>query len=626
MIARKIERLFASCYEIGFYQTWCIITYRISRAYFMKRMRRKALRYRAHHAWNRLSKSYNKSWNKIFGDLCKQQLPYIQKLFVTIESSQLADDGNMYAQNFFQALGSSWYKLDDDMWHTDIRLKQYGSDDTAFSSTLFYADIEIAAGQDDQVKKDIKVPWELSRLQHLPLLGYMYQTTGDVQYKDAFVTHVQHWQKHNPYLLGINWLCPMEVSLRSISLVMAFEFFKTADIESSFWQSYVALLYDHMVYLEHNWEWYDGRTSNHYLSDLVGYLYLCFFFQSVCDISHKRDWVIKEIVNEMEKQVFKEGTSYEGSTRYHVLVTELFYHIEQLAAVMHVTLPQSFHEKLSRMFEFVDWCSINREHMITVGDHDGGKVTWAGLPYELICGNKQSTDIKHYNQFGLSIIKDDRWHVSLRHHAYDSKQPSGHHHNDAGSITVAIKGIPILIDPGSYLYTPSKLIRNQFRSASVHNMVHIVGQEPVPFDDRLFALAIPSSRMDLSGSHKKILHTSHRLFERHHIKYDRTMRLFKNALFIYDNLSNLDTTNEDINLFFNFTFASNITLQKESNYWIGFYGNEPLFKMQSSYDMQKIQGNISPTYGVSLPTSCLMAKVPLVKGKEYVTTFFWCRN
>ncbi len=616
----KIKRLFASCCEIGIYQTWLIIKCRIVRAYFMYRMRGKALKYASSYGWSRLAKLCFKDWDTIFGRLCGRQLPYIKTLFGDAQSEQLMSDANQYVQHFFQGLGSSWYQLDDTMWHTDIRLKQSGLGDTLFSSALFYADIEIVTGQDDRIQKDIKVPWELSRLQHLPLLGYMYQATNDHKYKDAFVMHVQHWREHNPYLLGINWLCPMEVALRSISLVIAFDSFKKADIDASFWQSYAGLLYDHMIYLEGNWEWYDGRTSNHYLSDLVGYLYLCFFFQSCWDVSKKLDWAIKEIIREMEKQIFKEGTSYEGSTRYHSLVTELFFHVQQLAGVMHITLPESFHETLSRMFEFIDWCSIDDKHMITIGDHDGGKVTYVGLPYKVISGGKRSTHIKHYNQFGLSIVKNNRWHVSLRHHAYHNKQPSGHYHNDVGSITVGIKGIPVLVDPGSYLYTSSKIIRNQFRSASVHNMIHIEGQELVPFDDRLFALAVPENRIDMSHNDKKILYTSHRLFEQYHIKYNRVIKVFENALFINDNIEKLDINNEDIYLFFNFNFDANVTLQKEFDYWVGYYGNKPLFKMQSSYDLQKVKGDTSPTYGVLVPMDRLISQVPCYATQTYVTS------
>lgn len=606
-----------SCRELGLHQTWLIIKYRAQRGYFIHRMRKKIVLGKADHTWHQLARSYKKEWHVFFDGLCKQQLSYVQQLFAKTDAHRLMSDVDSYAHHMFQALGSSWYMLDDQMWHTDIRLKQQGASDTTFSATVFYADIVIESGQGNQIGKDIKVPWELSRLQHLLLLGYMYQITDNMVYKDAFVVHVQHWHKHNPYLLGINWLCPMEVGLRSISLVIAFHLFKHTDIDASFWQSYTALLYDHMVYLEHNWEWYDGRTSNHYLSDLVGYLYLCFFFQAFHDVSRKRDWVIKEILNEMEKQVFKEGTSYEGSTRYHVLVTELFYHVEKLSEVMQISLPQSFHEQLLRMFEFINWCSIDREHMITIGDHDGGRVTWAGLPYEIICGDKQSTYIKHYNQFGISIIKDDCWHLSLRHHAYDVKQPSGHYHNDVGSITLAIKGIPVLVDPGSYLYTASIVERNRFRSASVHNMVHIAGQEPILFDDRLFALAIPINQIPLSDHNKKILQTSHRLYDKYRLIYNRSINVGDNAIEIYDIFNSIDNVNVDINIFYNFTFASSITLHKEGDVWLGYHQKKPLFVFETPFEVEQQVGYYSPTYGVKIETVRLGAIAPLEISKYY---------
>ena len=72
----------------------------------------------------------------------------------------------------------------------------------------------------------------------------------------------------------------------------------------------------------------------------------------------------------------------------------------------------------------------------------------------------------HFPQFGLSIVKTNNWHITLRHHAYNALQPTGHFHNDIGSITLAVNGIPVIIDPGSFVYTPSAMWRNYFRSVA----------------------------------------------------------------------------------------------------------------------------------------------------------------
>ncbi len=54
--------------------------------------------------------------------------------------------------------------------------------------------------------------------------------------------------------------------------------------------------------------------------------------------------------------------------------------------------------------------------------------------------------IAYFAHFGLSVIKTDVWHLTLRHHAYNALQPSGHFHNDIGSVTLAVNRIPVIVD------------------------------------------------------------------------------------------------------------------------------------------------------------------------------------
>ncbi len=564
--------------------------------------------------WQTLSSIYCKEWPSYKSELAQQELLYVNKLFSNVSQTTLLEKADAYTQHEFQVLGSQPYKLDDAMWHTDIRLKQQGGNDYEFCATTFYNDIAIQVGENQDLAKDIKVPWELSRLQHLPVLAHAYSITKENKYKDVFVHHVQHWQKNNSYLKGVNWVCPMEVALRSVSLIIAWSYFKNADISDNFWQQYVALLYDHMIYLEHNWEWYDGRTSNHYLSNLVGYVYLCWFFKSLYDTRKKVTWVVKEIVNEMEKQVFDEGTSYEGSTKYHVLVTELFYHAQQLCAQMEIVLPQQFHKKLARMMEFAQWCTINQHDYITIGDDDSGKVTFAGLS---ISDTQMHHTVKHYADFGVSFFKDTQWHISLRHHAYDARQPSGHYHNDAGSITLAYDGIPIIIDPGSYLYTPSQYWRNYFRSAQMHSVAHVMSQEPAPFDARLFALALPENSVTCHESDENILQTSHRLYDRYKLMYDRKVICQNNVVEITDNWFSLDTLDEDILVCSNIIFDHEVTLQKDQNYWLIYYHDKPLLRLYSSHDLTLHDVYKAVSYGQLIPAKRLSGVSNIKKRGEF---------
>ncbi len=132
---------------------------------------------------------------------------------------------------------------------------------------------------------------------------------------------------------------------------------------------------------------------------------------------------------------------------------------------------------------------------------------------------------KHFPHFGLSIIKTNTVHLTLRHHSYQPHQPSGHFHNDALSITCAVGGKPLLVDPGSFIYTPSEEWRNIFRSAAAHNGFFLDGHEPVPFDERLFALNIPARTYSPGDTNPMIIVSDHTLYQRLGLQAHRALEL-----------------------------------------------------------------------------------------------------
>jgi hypothetical protein len=367
-----------------------------------------------------------------------------------------------------------------------------------------------------------------------------------------------------------------------------------------------------MHYLEHTWEYYDGRTSNHYLSDLVGYFYLCVFFEK------KTDWVVKEILSEYEKQIFADGMSYEGSTAYHVLVTELCNLFVLLCEQEGVKLPQAFYQKFQRMCQAVNTCTIHDHDMITIGDNDSGKVLWTGfVPHMHTHASQERTD---FEQFGLVIVQKEGWHVSLRQHSYKSKQPSGHFHNDVGSVTLALNGIPILVDPGSYCYTASAFWRNYFRSASVHNAVSIKGKEPVEFDERLFALNLSEQdKQDIRYREKKDMLSAH--YESNECNFERSIKVQKNLVEITDSISRLSAKAGVICLFFNFTFAPDIFLEKVKSGWLISGKTGPICLFESDLNFELASGWVSYNYGSKVLTKRLCAETKLEEQKEYICCF-----
>lgn len=507
----------------------------------------------------------------------------------------------------------------DNRWHIDFLLKKENGTDCSFDPEAYFDDIEITVGRTHERVKDIRVVWELSRLHLLMPLGKAYVLTKNKEYADCFQALIIDWCNQNPYLLGVNWMCPMEVGIRAINLIIGYTYFKDAEIDQPVWQKYVCLLYDHMQYLEHTWEYYDGRTSNHYLSDLVGYFYLCVFFNK------KYDWVVKEILVEFDKQIFADGMSYEGSTAYHVLVTELFNLFTLLCEQEGVNLPQAYYQKYQRMVEAVAACTINDRDMVTIGDNDSGKVLWTGfLPYMF---SKTQTNLPQertdFVQFGLAVVQKEGWHVSLRQHSYNSKQPSGHFHTDVGSVTLALNGIPILVDPGSYCYTASAFWRNYFRSASVHNAISIKGKEPVEFDERLFSLNVPVNNYVIAEDEKN-LYATHRLYIKEGLNVTRSIKVEKNIIEITDFTSRSSDKVEDLLLFFNFTFAPDIILQKIKTGWLisGKFGPICLFESDLIFELES--GWVSHNYGSKILTKRLCVEHVCDQSRTYVCRFTKC--
>ena len=56
---------------------------------------------------------------------------------------------------------------------------------------------------------DVKVPWELSRLQFLPVLAKAYLLTRKPQYREAAKELFSDWHARNPVGIGVNWTMAM---------------------------------------------------------------------------------------------------------------------------------------------------------------------------------------------------------------------------------------------------------------------------------------------------------------------------------------------------------------------------------------------------------------------------------
>jgi hypothetical protein len=516
--------------------------------------------------------------------------------------------------NCFDLLGSKMvcFPEKEFPWHFDWKKNSL----PRFSwRNSFYSDIKIAQKKNlslDEYESDIKVPWELSRFQQIFVLGKAYQETKDRSYLDAFVSQVESWIKQNKFLIGANWVCPMDVAVRAINFIWGFHFFKDAPIEKTFWNTFLSSLYQHAYYLEHNWEESD-KPNNHYISDLVGHLYLTAFFKNVPGFKRKRKKTLVKIIGEFERQVLPDGTCYEGSTSYHKLTAELFLHAYLICDIEQLSLPKTFKPKLDRMFLFLDACTINEKEIVQVGDNDSGKIV-TGL--RLSEAEKILNTISHYKDFGLTIIQQNGFHITFRHPTYSSQQPTGHFHSDALGVTLAYNGIPILVDPGTYLYTANTTWRNLFRSSSFHNTIQWEEQKHHDLFQMQKKACVDTAKITLKerGPNKK------------NVAIENTYKQIKRQL-IFDQSSSVaikDFVPFPERHIWNFHFHPEISLiKKDQLTWSVLHRHQLIGHIKTTLDCKKIDGHYSSGYGKIEPTIRLRAqKDPSKNSKEPTPILF----
>jgi hypothetical protein len=451
-------------------------------------------------------------------------------VFPQVGEGVISDADGMCAHSF-DLLGSGKTSVDGQAgkidWHRDFK------SGVRWDADILYTDTELIKSN----SSDIKVPWELSRFQHLPTLGKAYWLTEDEKYAREFVAQIGDWIENNPPLYGVNWTGTMDIAIRAVNWLWGYHFFKDSpQLTDEFLAKFLKSLWVHgrhiRANLERSWR---GITGNHYLSDIVGLVYLGVMLPEFKQAKAWRKFGVKELINEMKNQVYPDGVDYEGSISYHRLVAELFFSATLLCLKNGISFPAWYMEKLEKMVEFAmcyakpdgtapqigdnddgrlhiladygDWNRLDHSYLLSIGaalfkrpdfKAAAGKfheeAFWL-LGEEGLEGFKGLTDQRHlvssksFPQGGFYVMRRDNLYMIVDCVSADKRTPSGHKHNSRLSFELFAYDKSFIIDPGAYIYTADKEMRNLFRSTNYHNTVVVDGKEQNGFDeDNLFRM------------------------------------------------------------------------------------------------------------------------------------------
>jgi hypothetical protein len=454
-------------------------------------------------------------------------------------------------------------------WHTDFRSGfQWGP--THPSRSLSY-------GRDRGA--DVKVPWELGRMLHLPRLAYGYvlasaSTAGfrpASDYASEFRNQVLDFSAQNPPGWGVQWACTMDAAIRAANLAAAYGLFRTAGavFDPDFEEVLHRCLREHRDQVLRHIEWDPDVRANHYLANVAGLLLAAATLPPGRVTDAALAFATQEVASETMLQFHPDGSNFEASTSYHRLSAEtvLFatatvlglpaekarslttYEARRVRAGGGLRpAPMRLHRvpgdggaspfgeehfrRLAGMRTFVRRFSHPDAHMPQFGDNDGGRflvlepdaaealdhrslvsalggiVGGAGgagdgaegaprVEEAIVRGlaGGRCADVTPPSGtgggMGLHLLANARIHGVVRCGEAGQAGYGGHAHVDLLSIELSVGGARVVVDPGTYVYTPLPDERNVFRSAAVHNAFLPVGREPVawkPGPEGLFSV------------------------------------------------------------------------------------------------------------------------------------------
>ncbi len=383
----------------------------------------------------------------------------------------------------------------------------------------YHADVQLFRGDGS----DARVLWEVNRLAHLVTLARAYAVTNDEKYAVEILIQLESWREQNPTGRGANWACAMEAALRAVNLLAVFELVRRSpQLNEEAFSSLLQMLDQHGAHIRRNLEFSYLSTSNHYLSDVVGLLWLGIMLPELEAANEWRAFSLRELFREMDKQVLSDGVDSEASTGYHRLVLELFLYSFILCRANRIEIDKRYWEKLRAMLDYVRAYLRPDGRAPLVGDTDSGQVLpfvhraaddhayvlalgavvfneprfkssalAAAMPEELlwVLGEEgvrafqnlpetdKGTASQAFRDAGTYLLRDNDLYLLFNASGNGLMGRGSHGHNDALSLEVSACGTQFIVDPGTYVYSANLEERQLFRSTAYHSTVEVDNTE-----------------------------------------------------------------------------------------------------------------------------------------------------
>ncbi len=305
----------------------------------------------------------------------------------------------------------------------------------------------------------VHLAWAYASATRQPHIGSAPAET----YAREFRNQVLDFVATNPPRFGVNWRSTMDVAIRIVNCLVAYDLFCAygADFDPAFEHVFRRTVYEHGQHIVRILEWDSVLRTNHYLANIAGLLFVAAHLPCSPETDAWLAFAVQELIGEVGYQFNPDGTCFEASTSYHRLSAEMVVYSTALAlglpaekraalaAYDHrlhrpppplrpaplptyplpdggsAPFPAWYAERLARMAEFTAHITKPSGWVPQVGDNDSGRFLKLQPAYRPL--TVAEAKARHANLAGYADLPDDAtyWAEEVLDHRHVNAAAAG---------------------------------------------------------------------------------------------------------------------------------------------------------------------------------------------------------
>jgi len=428
---------------------------------------------------------------------------------------------------------------------------------------------------------DVKYVSVLSRFHFLPFYAIDAVTNDNSSSMQAMERILMDWTAQNPYLSGIHWKMGIEAGIRALNLVISRKILLLGDPPLGLLKCLDALIYQCLHFLLRHPSLYSS-ANNHRVVELLGLIAILAHYDHP---SHERllNQAAGSFIDELFLQNYSDGGNREQSIQYHIEALDAsLIACCMLQATGYAIPGETVSAQLRKMGEFLEFFLYPDGSYIRTGDDDEGQFlfpyhdpeyrqSWSVLSsLQLYLGSparsfgpgfdlrqylmggeewygraRQATEIPVsgvdqpstlFRESGYGFINLAESRLMMDFGEIGLRPMAAHGHSDVLSFTMDYKGVPFIVDPGTFQYHGRTPFRQYFRSIRAHNTVSVNGLDQALSGGRMIWLKLPEvshcehqddgSTIFFEAEHDGFVRQGAGVIHRRRIEYHRAEKVY----------------------------------------------------------------------------------------------------